>query len=406
MSRDAIDGNRPRVVSCARSWSAALLVAVVAAVGAFWAGGAPDVTVKPKLPGHRPQHADRRSASRTPAALTKVRVEVVQGRTSMPVAERTFTPRPAWPLLAAAPPEAVTVDVGRETVKGLRAGDGHGAGHRRARRHLAAHARRRWSPRSSCRSAWRRPSLSVVSLHHFATRAARRCVVYRVGEGGGPRRRAVGRLVVPRASPCPAAGKQHALRPLRRPLRPGRRRRGIRLVADRRRRQRGRGRLHRPVHAAAAGHRHDRGHRPVHEQGRAGDPVAVARGGRTRGTCSRTTWRSTASLRQEERRRRSRSWAQSRRERFLWNQPFLPMTEHRDHRRLRRPPDLRLQRQGRRPAGPPRLRHGLGRARRHPGLEQRHGRPGPLLRDLRQRRGDRPRLRPAEPLRPPLVDRA
>src|SRR5437764_3200035 len=73
----------------------ALLLLLVAVVGTFWVGSAPDVTVKPGAKG---------IGRRTPVAVhlndtgrvSKVRVELVQGQDVTPIAEQDFATHPGW----------------------------------------------------------------------------------------------------------------------------------------------------------------------------------------------------------------------------------------------------------------------------------------------------------------------
>ncbi|HVF62322.1 MAG TPA: M23 family metallopeptidase [Thermoanaerobaculia bacterium] len=159
--------------------AAVLLVAALAAASAFWVGGAPDVTIKPKLPGigrNTPVEITLDDAGRA----TALRVEVVQQGKAVPVAERTFTPRAGWNPFGGGKPETVTVGVGRETVKGLRSGP---ATVRVTVERTGSWARTpppvveevelpvRLAP----------PVLGVASLHHFAAQGGSECVVYQVG---------------------------------------------------------------------------------------------------------------------------------------------------------------------------------------------------------------------------------
>jgi len=57
-----------------------------------------------------------------PQRVSKVRVELVQGTEVKTVKEQDMTPRSAW-AFGSVPPLDMTVDVGRETVQGLRSGE-------------------------------------------------------------------------------------------------------------------------------------------------------------------------------------------------------------------------------------------------------------------------------------------
>src|SRR5215468_9665944 len=99
-----------------------LLIIVVGLLAGFYSGATPKVTVKPELAG-----IGRRTPVQIriddPQRVATVRVEVVQNSDVKPVTEKTFEPQPAWKFFGTPPPVTLTVDVGRETVQGLRAGE-------------------------------------------------------------------------------------------------------------------------------------------------------------------------------------------------------------------------------------------------------------------------------------------
>src|SRR5690349_10124462 len=117
------DRDRSKTAGCFLRVLMILALLVVAAVAAatFYTGAEPKVTVKPDLPG-----IGRRTPIRIriedPQRVEKVRVEIVQGMDVKPVQEKEFQPKAAFSF-GTPPPVEMTVDVGRETVKGLRAGD-------------------------------------------------------------------------------------------------------------------------------------------------------------------------------------------------------------------------------------------------------------------------------------------
>src|SRR5947209_10082651 len=102
--------------------AAALVVVVVAVVTTFWVGGPPTLAVQPAAKG---------IGRRTPIVVRvddtgrveKLKVELVQGADVTPVGEKSFAPHPAWAFWKKAAPGELTVDVGRDTVKGLRSGE-------------------------------------------------------------------------------------------------------------------------------------------------------------------------------------------------------------------------------------------------------------------------------------------
>jgi murein DD-endopeptidase MepM/ murein hydrolase activator NlpD len=163
-----------------------LLVLVLAfiAVGAFagfYSGAAPKVTVKPAFPG-----IGRRTPIQIriedPQRVEKVRVEVVQNAEARPVMEKTFEPQPAWKMWGSPPPVTLAVEVGRETVQGLRAGEAT----IRVTAERAGSLFRRPDPvvaevKLPVRLA--PPALQVTSSFHYVNQGGAEAVVYRVGEG-------------------------------------------------------------------------------------------------------------------------------------------------------------------------------------------------------------------------------
>ncbi|HEX9942390.1 MAG TPA: M23 family metallopeptidase [Thermoanaerobaculia bacterium] len=159
----------------------ALLFVAVLAFAGFYSGAAPQVTVKPTLPG-----IGRRTPVRVrieyPQRVERVRVEVLQNADTKPVLEKTFAPQPAWKLWGAPPPVELTAEVGRETVKGLRAGDATV----RVTAERAGTLFRRPEPvvaevKLPVRLA--PPTLQIVSNFHYVNQGGSEALVYRVGEG-------------------------------------------------------------------------------------------------------------------------------------------------------------------------------------------------------------------------------
>lgn len=147
---------------------------------AFWTGSAPAVIVKSPLKG-----IGRKTPVQVriddPGRLEKVRVELVQGADVTPLAERVLTPRPAWAVWQKTEPLELTVQVGRDTVRGLRTGDATV----RATAERAGALLRRPAPvvaeiKLPVRLA--PPSLGVVSTQHYVAQGGSEVVVYRVGE--------------------------------------------------------------------------------------------------------------------------------------------------------------------------------------------------------------------------------
>lgn len=158
----------------------ALLVVAAVAVATFYTGAEPKVTVKPDLPG-----IGRRTPIRIriedPQRVEKVRVELVQGSDVKPVQEKVFQAKPAW-AFGTPPPVEMTVDVGRETVKGLRSGD---ATVRVSVDRAGTWLRRPAPVVSEVKLPVRLapPSLAILSTFHFVRQGGSEAIVYRVGDG-------------------------------------------------------------------------------------------------------------------------------------------------------------------------------------------------------------------------------
>ena len=157
-----------------------LVVALVAGAMTFWAGRAPGLELVPKLKG---------IGKRTPievkiddvGRVERVRVELVQGGEPKPILEKAFTPHPAWAVWAAKRPETFTVEIGRETVKGLRAGQATV----RVVAERAGNLLRQPAPAIAAVDLPVRlapPDLAVLSTQHYVTQGGCEVVVYRVGE--------------------------------------------------------------------------------------------------------------------------------------------------------------------------------------------------------------------------------
>lgn len=158
-----------------------LLALVAGAVASFWVGSPPQIAVEPQGKG-----IGRRTPVRVRIAdtgrLERVRVELVQGSEVTPIAERTYEPRPAWAFWTADTPEELKVEVGRDTIKGLRAG--------KATVQAVAEPAGTWLRRPApvvtqvelpVRLA--PPTLGLVSTHHYVAQGGCEAVVYRLGEG-------------------------------------------------------------------------------------------------------------------------------------------------------------------------------------------------------------------------------
>lgn len=149
-------------------------------VVSFWPGHAPGVEVVPKLKGigrRTPVEVKIDDVSRVQA----VRVEVVQGADKIEVVEKEYTPGPSWAFWRSPKPESFTVEVGRDTVKGLRAGEAT----IRATAVRAGSLLRTPDPSVAEVKLPVRlspPVLSLISTQHYTAQGGCEVVVYQVGE--------------------------------------------------------------------------------------------------------------------------------------------------------------------------------------------------------------------------------
>ena len=159
----------------------ALAAAAVLVAATFWPGRPPRIEIRPGLPG---------IGRRTPVQVTlddtgqveKVTVEVVQGMDAKPVAERSFATHPRWAFWKPRAPARLDVEVGRETVPGLRGGKAT----IRVTAVRAGSLLRRPDPAVAGLELPVRlapPSLAVLSGFHYAAQGGCEAVVYRAGEG-------------------------------------------------------------------------------------------------------------------------------------------------------------------------------------------------------------------------------
>lgn len=158
-----------------------LVVALVLFGGlSFWSGRAPGVELVPKLKGigkRTPIEVKIDDVSR----VRRVRIEVVQGADKIAVSEKEYTPSPNWAFWRSRRPETFTVEIGRETVKGLRAGEAI----IRATADRAGNMVRTPSPTIAEVKLPVRlspPVLSLLSTQHYTAQGGCEVVVYQVGE--------------------------------------------------------------------------------------------------------------------------------------------------------------------------------------------------------------------------------
>ncbi|HEY0781168.1 MAG TPA: hypothetical protein VGE98_01835, partial [Thermoanaerobaculia bacterium] len=157
------------------------LVVAALVVTTFWTGAPPKVEVKPALPGIGRRTPIEVRVSDT-GRVEKLTVQLVQGMDVKPLLEKELPTRPAWAFWKGATPASFTVDVGRDTVTGLRTGEAIV----RATADRAGSFFRHPDPvvaevRLPVRLA--PPTLSVASSFHYVTQGGCEAVVYRVGAG-------------------------------------------------------------------------------------------------------------------------------------------------------------------------------------------------------------------------------
>jgi len=176
------DRNRNRSAGCfLRVLLVLVLLAVIAGLFAvFYTGATPKLQVETKLKGigrRTPFHI----RIEAPQRVSKLKVEVVQGMDAKVVKEQDFTPRSAW-AFGAAPPVDLTVEVGRDTVQGLRTGEATV----RVTAERAGTLLRTPDPLISEIKLPVRlapPTLGIQSTFHYVSQGGSEAVVYRVGEG-------------------------------------------------------------------------------------------------------------------------------------------------------------------------------------------------------------------------------
>jgi murein DD-endopeptidase MepM/ murein hydrolase activator NlpD len=159
----------------------ALGAAAVLVAANLWSGRSPRIEIRPGMPG---------IGKRTPVQVTlddtgqveTVTVEVVQGLDVKPVAERSFATHPRWAFWKPRAPARLDVEVGRETVPGLRGGKAT----IRVTAVRSGSLLRRPAPAVVSLELPVRlapPSLAVLSGFHYLAQGGCEAVVYRVGDG-------------------------------------------------------------------------------------------------------------------------------------------------------------------------------------------------------------------------------
>ncbi|HEV3460255.1 MAG TPA: M23 family metallopeptidase [Thermoanaerobaculia bacterium] len=158
-----------------------VLAAAVLLAATFWPGRPPRIAIRPALPG---------IGKSTPVLVTlddtgqveKVTVEVVQGMDVKPVAEKSFVTHPRWAFWKALAPARLELQIGRDTVPGLRSGKAT----IRVTAQRSGSLVRRPDPVVAALDLPVRltpPSLAVLSGFHYVAQGGCEAVVYRVGDG-------------------------------------------------------------------------------------------------------------------------------------------------------------------------------------------------------------------------------
>lgn len=176
------DRNRNRSAGCfLRVLLVLVLLAVIVGLSAvFYTGATPELHVESKLKGIG-RRTPFQIRIKDPQRVSKVKVEVVQGMDVKVVKEQDFTPRSAW-AFGSVPPLEMTVEVGRDTVQGLRTGEATV----RVTAERAGTLIRTPDPLVSEIKLPVRlapPTLGVQSTFHYVSQGGSEAVVYRVGEG-------------------------------------------------------------------------------------------------------------------------------------------------------------------------------------------------------------------------------
>lgn len=151
-------------------------------VASFRSGPAAVIEIRPGMPGIGKRTPVEISIDEPVRGLSGVRVEVVQGERVEVLEERAYTPRSPWQFWGPRiPREDMVLEVGSETIKGLKEGE--------ATIRVVADRATAWLRRPEPASAevtlsvkLRPPSLQVQSLHTYVSQGGSETVVYRVGD--------------------------------------------------------------------------------------------------------------------------------------------------------------------------------------------------------------------------------
>jgi murein DD-endopeptidase MepM/ murein hydrolase activator NlpD len=164
-----------------------MLIAVAVLAGAalvtatLWTGRPPRIEIRPGLPGIGKRTPIQVNLDDT-GQVEKVTVAVVQGMDVKPVTEKSFETHPRWAFWKAPAPALLQVEVGRDTVPGLRGG----VATIRVTAERSGSLLRHPEPAVATIELPVRlapPSLAVLSGFHYVAQGGCEAVVYRVGEG-------------------------------------------------------------------------------------------------------------------------------------------------------------------------------------------------------------------------------
>ena len=159
-----------------------LVAAVLGILGAVRVGPAPNVTIEPKLPGIGKKTPIEIRVEEAKRGLSGLSVEFVQGDRVEKLATREHTPRPPWAFWGPRDTtDTLTVEVGTETLKGLKEGP--------AKVRVVAQRAGSWlrSPdpvvvEREMKVRLRPPTVQVVSSRTYVDQGGSEVVVYRVSD--------------------------------------------------------------------------------------------------------------------------------------------------------------------------------------------------------------------------------
>ena len=159
-----------------------LAAAIVAARGAFRAGGEPQIAIEPKLPAIGPRTPVRVTVAEPARGLSHVKIEFVQGKRTETLHDKSYTPRSSWSFGGTATDsDEVRFELGRDVQKGLK--------QEPVTIRVTAERAPSWlrHPDPVVREVTLPvrlvpPSLAVVSSFTYVNQGGCEAVVYRVGE--------------------------------------------------------------------------------------------------------------------------------------------------------------------------------------------------------------------------------